>query len=196
MTALKPWEGMGCILRTRSCWEMMILIYKHATRTILSRHPSEASFVGAGSLAEGSSVSVWFTPLSLCSRPERANWWGSWYWSEPWMGALDLRLHLKAIKEALLQSNVFHWGARGGGGHLHYVNLFRLGAEADRASWASLSLDPTTLTITEKKATQKHIRFRLIYGIWWQEYSSQSNLDISRLNWCKALTELIHRSSV
>lgn len=83
----------------------------------------------------------------------------------PWMGALDLRLHLKAIKEALLQSNVFHRGARRGGGHLHYVILFRLGAEADRASWASLSLDPTTLTITEEKATQKHIRFRLIYGI-------------------------------
>lgn len=81
------------------------------------------------------------------------------------MGALDLRLHLKAIKEALLQSNVFHRGARGGSGHLHYVILFRLGAGADRASWASLSLDPTTLTITEEKATQKHIRFRLIYGI-------------------------------
>lgn len=81
------------------------------------------------------------------------------------MGALDLCLHLKAIKEALLQSNVFHRGSRGAARHLHYVILFRLGAEADRASCASLSLDPTTLTITEKKATQKHIRFRAIYGI-------------------------------
>lgn len=128
---------------------------------VFSRHPSEASFVGAGSLAGGSSVSVWFTPLSLCSRPEYSAWRGSWYWSGPWMGALDLRLNLKAIKEAVLQSNVFHRGARGGGGHLHYVTLFRFGAEADRPSWASLSLAPTTLTITEKKATQKHIRFRL-----------------------------------
>lgn len=175
---------------------MTILIYKHATRAIFSCHPSKASFVGAGSLAGGSSVSVWFTPLSPCSRPKWVDWRGSWYWSGPWMGALDLCLHLKAIKEALLQSNVFHWGARGGGGHLHYVNLFRLGAQANRSSWAFLSLDPTTLTITEKKATQKHIRFRLIYGIWWQGNSSQSNLDISWLNWCKALTELIHQSSV
>lgn len=151
---------------------MTIPIYKHATRAIFSCHPSEPSFVGAGSLAAGSSVSVWFTPLSPCSRPKWADFWGgggSWYWSETWMGALDLCLYLKPIKEALLQSNVFHWGARAGGGHLHYVNLFRLGVEADRASWASLSLDPTTLTITEKEATQKHIRFRLIYGVWWQE---------------------------
>lgn len=36
---------------------------------VFSHHPSEASFVGPGSLAEGSSVSVWFTPLSLCSIP-------------------------------------------------------------------------------------------------------------------------------
>lgn len=177
---------------------MTILIYKHATRAIFSRHPSGAAFVGAGSLAGGSLVSVWFTPLSPCCRPKWADVGEGGHGIDrgPWMGALDLCLHLKAIKEALLQSNVFHWGARGGGGHLHYVNLFRLGAGADRASWAFLSLDPATLTITEKKATQKHIRFRLIYGIWWQEYSSQSNLDISWLNWCKALTELIHWSSV
>lgn len=76
----------------------------------------------------------------------------------PWMGALDLRLHLKAIKEALLQSNVFHRGARGGsGGHLHYVIVFGLGADADRASWTSLSLDPTALTITEEEGnTETH----------------------------------------
>lgn len=81
------------------------------------------------------------------------------------MGALDLHLDLRTIKEALPQSNVFHRIARGGCGHLHFVRVFRLGAEADTANQASLSLDPVTLTITEKKATEKHIRFHLIYGL-------------------------------
>lgn len=48
------------------------------------------------------------------------------------MAALDPRLNLTAIKEAVLQSNAFHRGAGGGGGHLHYVTVFGLGAEADR----------------------------------------------------------------
>lgn len=186
---LKPSEGSRCILRRQ---EVLGNDYSYI-QTCKKSNPEPPSIRGFLCRCRVSGRRVIGQHLVYASLPLfQADYWGSQYWSEPWMGALDLHLHLRTIKEAPLQSNVFHRVARGGCGHLHFVSVFRLGAEADTASQAALSLDPLTLTITEKKVTEKHIRFHLIYGLWWHEYSSRSNLDITRLNWCKALMELIH----